>query len=443
MGTGASRRDETGTGHQQVPIDLINKVRKSICKITIKNRNSDIYGTGFFMDLKNSKKYLLTNYHVINPKENDDIEIEIYNGKKMKLDFSNNRYYCYLYKPKDIIIIEIKNYDRIFHDIKLLDYDMNYMNGYYQYIDRDVFTVGYPGGRYASNGSGTIKKISRYEFEHDISTEPGSSGSPILLLTGDVHTKQVIGIHKSGDKTNPINYGTFIGEIINYLNIKQKKRDRINSKNINNVDHFYENCIVLKVAFIGEYGVGKTSIIKRFVDGEFEEYTTTIIGLDIKIKILAFDEFKTLIKFVVFDTGGEERYRALTRNFYRGVDCLFIVYDVTNKESFEKVFYWYYEIRKNYSYGDPIIYLVANKCDLINSVDNEKLVKEEDAIDFARKNNYIFYKTSAKEGKGIDELFKNLGSNILNQKNKIVPENNINIKLGIDEREPINKKDCC
>lgn len=62
--------------------------------------------------------------------------------------------------------------------------------------------------------------------------------------------------------------------------------------------------------------------------------------------------------------------------------------------------------KKNYSYGDPIIYLVANKCDLINSVDNEKLVKEEDAIDFSRENNYIFCKTSAKEGKDIDELFK-------------------------------------
>lgn len=69
--------------------------------------------------------------------------------------------------------------------------------------------------------------------------------------------------------------------------------------------------------------------------------------MDFRIKILAFDEFKTEIKFQVWDTAGEERYRDLTRNIYRGAHGFFIVYDVTNKESFEKAkFYWYYEIKK-------------------------------------------------------------------------------------------------
>ena len=63
------------------------------------------------------KQYLLTNFDAINPKLDDDFEIEIYNNKKIKLDISNQLYYYYLDKPKDIIIIQIRTYDKIYHDI--------------------------------------------------------------------------------------------------------------------------------------------------------------------------------------------------------------------------------------------------------------------------------------------------------------------------------------
>ena len=111
------KADEVIIGSKPVPLKIANKVMKSICKITIKIKEETAHGTGFFMKYSDSLKCLITCYHVINPQlENENIEIEIYNNKKMKLTF-DNRYTKYIEKPKDITIIEIKESDNIFEDI--------------------------------------------------------------------------------------------------------------------------------------------------------------------------------------------------------------------------------------------------------------------------------------------------------------------------------------
>ena len=106
-----NRTKEIDTGHKPIPIDIINTVMKSICKISIKIKDQKIQnGTGFFMNISNTIKYLITNYHVINPdliNENIEIEIEIWNHKKMKLNL-NNYNIKYFEDPKDITVIEIK-----------------------------------------------------------------------------------------------------------------------------------------------------------------------------------------------------------------------------------------------------------------------------------------------------------------------------------------------
>ena len=122
------RIPELYTGHKPIPINIINKVLKSICKITIKKGN--IYGTGFFMNVSEWLKYLITNYHIISQgkiNEHIEIEIEIYNHKKMNLKSKlDSRKIKYFPRPKDITLIEIKNYDEIYNDIEFLDYDTNY-----------------------------------------------------------------------------------------------------------------------------------------------------------------------------------------------------------------------------------------------------------------------------------------------------------------------------
>ena len=230
------KRQELFTDHLFIPIEITNKVIKSVCKITIKKVGGIDYdyGTGFFMNLYDSKKYLITNYHVISENTfKDSIEIEIYNLKKMYLKF-DNRYIKFIPEPIDIVIIEIKMTDKIYNDIELLDYDMNYKKGYKFYKNLDIFSVEYPYGKHAVTASGKIKDINDYEFEHTIPTDSGSSGCPILLLlNNNINLIQVIGIHKEADYLKKVNIATFIGEIFNEDNNYMVDKNCIKDDNIN------------------------------------------------------------------------------------------------------------------------------------------------------------------------------------------------------------------
>ena len=221
-------KEELGMGHRNIPVSISTKLSKSMCKITfINNKNQEIYGTGFFMLYKNLK-CLISVYHVINENLiNKSIEIEIYNNnniKKYNLELKS-RFIKFFKQPKDISIVEIKDSDGI-KDIEYLDYDLNYKEGYSQYNGMEVLSLGYPFGKELADGSGEIKNIDGYEFEHNIHTEEGSSGSPIILF----NLLKVIGIHKDGDRAKKINIGTFIGEIFD--EIKDDLSEKNNEKNI-------------------------------------------------------------------------------------------------------------------------------------------------------------------------------------------------------------------
>ena len=187
-------KEEIGMGNKQVPLSTANKISKSICKITYTNKeNNIVYETGFFMLLKSSK-YLISAYHIIDENiKNKSIEIEIYNKSKINLELKS-RFIKFFKQPKDISIVEIKDSDGI-KDIEYLNYDLNYKEGYSQYKRMEVLSLGYPFGKELADGSGEIINIDGYEFEHNIHTEQGSSGSPIILF----NLLRVIGIHKFGD----------------------------------------------------------------------------------------------------------------------------------------------------------------------------------------------------------------------------------------------------
>ena len=136
--------------------------------------------------------------------------------------------------PKDITAIKLKNFDELDNNIEFLNCDLNYLQrGYEIYKNIDVFTVEHPLGDDATSASGRILKIfDYYEFEHNIDTEVGSSGCPIILNNNNINLLQVIGIHKSGDKNRGINCGTFIGELINEIN--NSNNNLYNNNKINN-----------------------------------------------------------------------------------------------------------------------------------------------------------------------------------------------------------------
>ena len=234
------------TGHKPIPLDIINKVKKSICKIKIENDGKNNYATGFFMTVSDTSKCLITNYHMIS-EIIKEIEVEIHNKKTSKIKLKN-RVIKYYLLPIDITMIEIKNSDNIYNEIKFLDYDMNYKKGYYIYKDDDIFSIQYPLGKEVSCASGKIININKYEFYHDIPTEKGASGSPIILLNNNINSIQVLGIHKWGDNSKKLNIGTFIGEIfneynssINYIIAEIKIKDDDINKKIRIINSYEEH----------------------------------------------------------------------------------------------------------------------------------------------------------------------------------------------------------
>ena len=239
--------DEVDTGNgKKMPLKLINKVSKSICKISYNNNGIECNGTGFFIVLNNSFKCIMTNYHVIKKELiNNTITIELYNNKKINIQLYERN--LKFYDKLDITIIEIKDSNEIIKDIKFLDYDLNYVKGYEQYLNVDIFTLEYLKGKDICAASGCIKGIlNDYEFKHNIDTEFGSSGSPIILF----NTLKVIGIHKGGKKN--INYGSFIGEIFN---------DNKNNKNI------IKNNFIIGEIYISKENIGKDiRIINSYED---------------------------------------------------------------------------------------------------------------------------------------------------------------------------------
>lgn len=222
------RKDEIYKENMYVIHEDIEKIKTSICKIKYSYESTRNFGTGFFVDY-NFNKYLITNYHVL-PEEIKNIEIEIWDKSIIKFNLSN-RNIIYLKKPKDITIVSLK-----YKEIDKIDYlyfDNNYIIGYNDYKNNDVFAIGYPKGDRLASGGGKIKEIiNGYEFYHNIPTFHGSSGSPIILY----NTLKVIGIHKEVYR-NRINVGIFIGEAIKVIQEKMSNNIRINICIKRNIDN--------------------------------------------------------------------------------------------------------------------------------------------------------------------------------------------------------------
>jgi hypothetical protein len=180
------------------------------------------------MKVNDSKKYLVTNYHLISHEiSNDDILLHLSNEKDIKLNLKN-RHIDY-FQELDITLIEIKDTDEICKEIKFLTYDLNYILGYEVYKNGYVFTIGYPRGE-ESYGTGKIVDIKDQEFYHTIPTSKGSSGSPIMLLNDNINEIRVIGIHTRSIPIKNVKIGTFIAELLGeekeeFINPEKNKKD--------------------------------------------------------------------------------------------------------------------------------------------------------------------------------------------------------------------------
>lgn len=166
------------------------------------------------------------------------------------------------------------------------------------------------------------------------------------------------------------------------------------------MDEIGKDIEVLKIVLVGETGVGKTSIFSQFIDNVFHEGFQASTNATFHTKSFKFDDGKEL-KLDIWDTAGQEKYRALTQMFYKDANAAILIYDITNQDSFEEIKkYWVNQIKESSS-SNTILVIDANKSDLIR----EEQVNEEEARKYAKEVGAIFWCTSAKNKIGVDDLF--------------------------------------
>ncbi|XP_025771007.1 ras-related protein Rab-13 isoform X2 [Panthera uncia] len=163
---------------------------------------------------------------------------------------------------------------------------------------------------------------------------------------------------------------------------------------------------LFKLLLIGDSGVGKTCLIIRFAEDNFNNTYISTIGIDFKIRTVDIEGKK--IKLQVWDTAGQERFKTITTAYYRGAMGIILVYDITDEKSFENIQNWMKSIKENASAGVQRL-LLGNKCDM----EAKRRVRKEQADQLAREHGIRFFETSAKSSTNVDEAFSSLARDIL------------------------------
>ena len=189
---------------------------------------------------------------------------------------------------------------------------------------------------------------------------------------------------------------------------------------------------VFKILLLGDSEVGKSCFLMRYSDNVFVENYITTIGLDYKLKSVKLDSGKT-IKVQLWDTAGQDKYRTIAKNYFKGSHGILLLYDITKQSSFNNIREWIQDIREEVS-PKAIIFLIGNKIDL---ADQRKISKEK-GIELAEEYKLPFFEASAKSGENVDEVFKALYKKISEVYGDL--EREIGSKLNKRKK---NQRKCC
>lgn len=167
---------------------------------------------------------------------------------------------------------------------------------------------------------------------------------------------------------------------------------------------------LFKIILIGDSGVGKTCLMKRYTENVYGENLSSTIGVDFKIKTIKINGKNA--KLQIWDTAGQERFKSIVSNYYRGADGVFIVFDMLNKTSFENIQHWLKEFLQKNSTETAEIFLLGNKIDRIDEV----VLTKSKILSFCRENNIKaenFIEVSAKTNLKVEDAFVNLTTNMI------------------------------
>ena len=206
--------------------------------------------------------------------------------------------------------------------------------------------------------------------------------------------------------------------------------------------------MIVKIVLIGDSGVGKTNVLLRYVKNQFDESAKATIGMDFTSKEV--DILDKNIKAQFWDTAGQEKYRSIAQSYYKLADGVMLVYDVSRKETFERVKMWLDELKENITKQVKII-LIGNKNDLVDN----KTVSTEEGKSFAEEHDMFFWETSALTNddncvmKAVDTLLEECAKDMIKKMDSEDAESYVNIRkntkvlnLNVDPNAQ-NKKSCC
>ena len=191
---------------------------------------------------------------------------------------------------------------------------------------------------------------------------------------------------------------------------------------------------LFKYIIIGDSSVGKSNILLKYAHNQFKPEYQLTIGVEFGAKNI--DINGKTYRIQIWDTAGQENFRSITRAYYKNSVCALVVYDVTNRESFESVKSWI-EDCKSQSPKTILMVLVGNKIDL----DSDRAVSYEDGEEFAKMNNMPFFETSAKTGANIENIFVKSAEMIAQKINDgyyDTTSDACGIKVGINDTTPMS-----
>ncbi|KAF2075634.1 hypothetical protein CYY_003057 [Polysphondylium violaceum] len=196
----------------------------------------------------------------------------------------------------------------------------------------------------------------------------------------------------------------------------------------------------LKCIVTGPPFVGKSSLLLQFCEKEFTNEMDTTVGVEFQTKSIEIDSTK--IKLEIWDTAGQESFRSITTNYYRGSHIALLVYDITMRQSFQHLASWVQEVT-TMSSPEIIIILIGNKSDM-----NEKrVISFEDGDKFAKAHNLLFFETCAKDYETVQKVFETGTRKVLNLikegKLTVVNKKPTNVQLTTPPPTPKKKNECC